>query len=44
MTRYQPEIEFVPQINHHVFGIRYFEENSLLFDLDTGEIGFRIGR
>jgi hypothetical protein len=42
-TRYQPEVEFVPQINYHVFGIRFFEVNSLLFDLDTGEIGFRIG-
>ena len=42
-TTYKPEVEFVPQIDHHIVGIRYFETNSLLFDLDSEEIGFRIG-
>ena len=42
-TRYRPEVEFVPHIDIHVVGIRYFEENSLLFDFETKEVGFRIG-
>jgi hypothetical protein len=42
-TTYKPEVEFVPHIDHNIVGIRYFEENSLLFDLESKEIGFRIG-
>ena len=42
-TTYQPEVEFMPQLPYQIAGIRYFETNSLLFDLDAGEIGFRIG-
>jgi hypothetical protein len=42
-TQYKPEVEFVPQIDHHIVGIRYFETNSLLFDLEAEEIGFQIG-
>ncbi|UVC13654.1 hypothetical protein [Mesorhizobium onobrychidis] len=43
-TTYKPEVEFVPQIEHHIIGVRYFETNSLLFDLESKEIGFRIGK
>ncbi|HTO62219.1 MAG TPA: hypothetical protein VMM15_13300 [Bradyrhizobium sp.] len=42
-TTYQPEVELVPQLPYQIVGIRYFEANSLLFDLDAAEIGFRIG-
>jgi hypothetical protein len=42
-TTYKPEVEFIPQLDHHIVGIRYFEANSLLFDLDAEEIGFQIG-
>jgi hypothetical protein len=28
----------------NLVGIRFFEENSILVDLDSGEIGFRIGK
>jgi hypothetical protein len=42
-TTYKPEVEFFPQMDHHLVGIRYFETNSLLFDLAAEEIGFRIG-
>ncbi len=41
-TTYKPEVEF-PQMDHHIVGIRYFETNSLLFDLEAEEIGFQIG-
>jgi hypothetical protein len=42
-VRYQPEVEFVPHMDINLIGIRYFETNSLLVDLDTQEIGFRLG-
>ncbi len=42
-ARYQPEVEFAPHMDINLIGIRYFETNSLLFDLDTHEIGFRLG-
>jgi hypothetical protein len=42
-TQYQPEVEFVPHMDTHLIGIRYFETNSLLVDLDTQEIGIRLG-
>jgi hypothetical protein len=42
-TTYKPEVEFLPALEHHIIGIRYFETNSLLFDLESKEIGFRIG-
>lgn len=37
------EVEFAPHSDIHLIGIRYFETNSLLIDLETREIGFRIG-
>ncbi len=43
-TIYEPEVEFVPRLNHHIIGIRFFEENSLLFDFEAAEMGFRIGQ
>lgn len=42
-VEYEPEVEFAPQMDIHLIGIRYFETNSLLVDLDTQEIGFRLG-
>jgi hypothetical protein len=42
-TEYQPEVEFLPQ-NFNIVGIRYFETNSYLIDIDAKEIGFRIGK
>jgi hypothetical protein len=36
------QVIFVPNLEFHVVGLRYFEENSLLFDFDTNEIGFRL--
>ncbi len=42
-TLYQPEVEFAPHMDIHLIGIRYFETNSLLVDLDTQEIGIRLG-
>jgi len=39
----QPEVEFAPHMDIHLIGIRYFETNSLLVDLDTQEIGIRLG-
>ena len=42
-TMYQPEVEFAPHMDIHLIGIRYFEANSLLVDLDTQEIGIRLG-
>jgi len=41
-TEYRPEVEFEPHLDHHIVGIRYFEENSLLIDLDSNEIGLRL--
>jgi len=41
-TEYTPEVEFVPRLDHHIIGIRYFEENSLLIDLETGQIGLQL--
>lgn len=38
------EVEFAPYSDVNLIGIRYFETNSLLFDLDARQIGFRIGR
>ncbi|AZO32522.1 hypothetical protein [Mesorhizobium sp. M1B.F.Ca.ET.045.04.1.1] len=43
VTTYKPEVEFVPALAHNIMGIRYFETNSVLFDLDAKEIGVRIG-
>ena len=43
-AEYRPEVEFVSHIDHHTVGIRYFENNSLLIDLDAGEIGLRLGK
>ena len=46
-TRYRPEVEFgsfSPWSDVNVIGMRYFEENSILFNLESQEIGFRIGR
>jgi len=40
---YEPEVEFAPHMDVNLIGIRYFETNSLLVDLDTQEIGFRLG-
>ncbi|UDL87296.1 hypothetical protein LGH82_19065 [Mesorhizobium sp. PAMC28654] len=42
-TSYASELEFSPTIGHSIVGIRYFETNSLLVDLDAKEIGIRIG-
>jgi hypothetical protein len=42
-TLYQPEVEFAPHMDTHLIGIRYFETNSLLVDLDTQEVGLRLG-
>lgn len=42
-AQYQPEVEFAPHMDTHLIGIRYFETNSLLVDLDTQEIGIRLG-
>jgi hypothetical protein len=41
-TLYVPEVEFTPHSDINLIGIRYFETNSLLFDLEAGQIGFRI--
>ena len=43
-TAYNPEVEIVPGVEHNIVGIRYFEKNSLLIDLDTQEIGLRLGQ
>jgi len=43
-TTYRPEVEFYPNLDTNIVGIRYFEKNSLLFDLETQEIGFRLNR
>lgn len=42
-TLYQPEVEFAPHMDIHLIGIRYFETNSLLVDVDAQEIGIRLG-
>ncbi|MDG4901338.1 MULTISPECIES: hypothetical protein [unclassified Mesorhizobium] len=42
-TTYKPEVEIVPGLEHNIVGIRYFERNSLLVDLETQEIGLRLG-
>lgn len=42
-TTYKPEVEIVPGLEHNIVGIRYFEKNSLLVDLDSQEIGLRLG-
>lgn len=42
-TSYGSELEFSPTIGHNIIGIRYFETNSLLVDLEAKEIGIRIG-
>lgn len=41
-TEYRPEVEFGPHLDHHIIGIRYFEENGLIVDLDSKEIGLRL--
>jgi hypothetical protein len=41
--KYRPELELVGNINHHIVGVRYFENNSLLVDLESDEIGLRFG-
>jgi hypothetical protein len=43
-AEYRPEVEFVHSLDHHIVGIRYFEKNSFLVDLDAGEIGLRLGK
>ena len=43
-TKSNGEILLTDAIAFNVLGIHYFEENSLLFDLETGQIGFRTGR
>jgi hypothetical protein len=43
-TRYVPEVEFAPHSDINLIGIRYFETHSLLFDLEAGQIGFKIDR
>ena len=43
-TTYRPEVELYPNLDTNIIGIRYFETNSLMFDLGTQEIGFRLGR
>ena len=43
-TLYVPEVEFAPNSDINLIGIRYFETNGLLFDLELGQIGFRIER
>ena|GEM_PF-5397114 len=43
-TEYRPEVEFVSRLDHHIVGIRYFEQNSLLIDLEVSEIGLRLGK
>lgn len=43
-TKSNGEILLTDAIEFNVIGIHYFEKNSLLFDLETGQIGFRIGR
>lgn len=43
-VQYQPEVEFAPHMDINLIGIRYFETNSLLVDLDTQEIGVRLGQ
>ncbi|TGP95832.1 MULTISPECIES: hypothetical protein [unclassified Mesorhizobium] len=42
-TTYKPEVEIVPGLEHNIVGIRFFERNSLLVDLETQEIGLRLG-
>jgi len=42
-TEYRPEVEFKSHLDHHIVGIRYFEKNGLLIDLDADEIGLRLG-
>ncbi len=41
-TRYSPEVEFDEGLDHHIIGIRFFEENRLAVDLDEGRIGLAI--
>jgi hypothetical protein len=43
-VQYEPEVEFAPHMDVNLIGIRYFETNSLLVDLDTQEVGFRLGQ
>jgi hypothetical protein len=43
VTRYSPEVEFDEGLEHHIVGIRFFEENRLAVDLDEGRIGIAIG-
>lgn len=42
-TRYSPEVEFAEGLDHHIVGIRFFEQNRLAVDLDEGRIGLAIG-
>ena len=42
-TRYSPEVEFVEGLEHHIVGIRFFEDNRLAVDLKAGRIGLWIG-
>ncbi|WP_374373184.1 hypothetical protein [Dongia sp.] len=41
-ANYDPEIEFNATSDVHVIGIRYFEKNSLLIDLERDEVGFSL--
>lgn len=43
-TKTNAEFQLTDGIDFNVIGIRYFEKNSLLFDLETGQMGFRMGR
>jgi hypothetical protein len=38
------EFELTDLIDFNLIGVRYFEKNSLLFDFEKGQIGFRMGR
>lgn len=42
-TRYSPEVEFVEGLEHHIIGIRFFEDNYLLVDADARRMGLSIG-
>ena len=42
-TRYSPEVEFAEGLDHHIVGIRFFEENRLAVDLDRERIGLALG-
>jgi hypothetical protein len=43
-TKSAAEVQIADFIDFNVVGIRYFENNSLLFDFEKGQMGFRLGR